>query len=413
MSRLIISLVLTLLGLRAVGQTWLPVDASVDLNTGHRNVFTLSGQFDYNANTLLNELPLAIYRGGYLQRDLRQRSADALREKGNSAGYVIEGSLQWTGAACWSSKPDWRPVIKLGHHDLAGVSFTADQFNLTFFGNAAYEGRTAVLAPWAFEQVRYQAIGGGIVNGTNGSYLRLDILRGRSFAAVDAEWASLYTGEDGRVLRSALLGEYVASDTAGSGIDRANGLGGAVSARWAFITGGERQIRIGLGVEHLGFIAWNKNTVSISKDTLIRYEGWQVDDLFALDDVLVNEETVLDTFGLRYEHAPAVRMAPFHLRADAAMAINTDWQVGLSAEHRHLPGYIPLITAFATRVIGTRTMVGATLGYGGFGSLRLGVAAKRRFGERVLVSLSTPQLPAFATGRVSGLGLMFACSVGF
>lgn len=413
MSRYVLFFPLMLAGLLSSGQPTLPHDPRVDLNTGYRNLIQATAQFDYNANTLLNELPLAIYRGGYLDRALRHRSADALNEKHNSAGYIIEGGLQWTGAACWERRPGWRPLIKVGYHDLAGLSFTEDQYQLAFFGNAAYEGRTAVLAPSAYTQVRYQSIGGGVLDAASGSFVRLDLLRGQSFAAVDAEWASLYTGDDGRVLRSALLGEYQASDTSGGGIDRTNGLGAAVSGKWVFTTKGDRPVRFGMGMDQLGFIAWNGNTVNITKDTLIRYEGWQVDNLFALDDVIVNEETVIDTFGLRYERASAIRLTPFRAYAEASMPLNTDWQIGLSAEHRHLPGYIPQVTALASRIVGKRTLLCGTLGYGGFGSARLGLAAKRRFGEHMLVSVSTPQVAGFFTGRVRGLGLVFACSVGF
>lgn len=397
----------------AIGQPQLPPDRRVDLNNGYKNLLEASGQFDYNANTVFNELPLALYRGGTLSRDLRQRSADALREKGNVSGYVIEGAIQWTGAACWPSKPTWRPLVRIGHHDLAGLSFTADQYMLTFFGNAAYEGRTALLAPSAFEQVRYQTVGFGITDGAQGSFVRLDLVRGNTFALLDADWATLYTGTDGRVLRSAVLGRYQASDTSSSDLSNTHGLGATLAARWAFTTRGSEAIRFSVGVDQLGFIAWNKNTVGIEKDTLIRYEGWQVADLFALDDVLLNEDAVLDTFGLRYEHGPAVRLAPFHLRADASMAVGTDWQARLSVEHRHLPGYRPQGTALLTRLLGERTMVGATLNVGGFGAWRFGVSAKRRLGDHVLLTLSTPQLAGLATARVRGLGLMLGCMVGF
>lgn len=413
MNRRSLFLALGLFTTKAMAQPGvLPEDPRVDLNSGFRNTISLTGRFDFNANTVFNELPLALYRGGYLERDLRQRSADALREKGNSVGYHIEGRAQWTGAACWTKHPTWRPLISLAHHDLAGLSFTKDSYALTFFGNAAYEGRTAVLAPSGFQQIRYQTIGAGLIAQESGSFVRLDLVRGQSFAALDVGSATLFTGEDGRVLRSSLLGDYAASDTSGSGFDRMNGLGAAFSARWATTTRGERPVRFGFGVDDLGFLAWNGNSVSIDQDTLIRYEGWQVENLFALDDVIVNEETVLDTLGLRYAHGATTRLLPFRVYADANMQVGAHWRLGLALDHRHLPGYIPQLTILGSRVLGERTMLGGSLSYGGFGTLRVGVAAKRRFGERVLLSLSTPQLAGFATGNVRGLGLVFGLNIG-
>ncbi|HNR56360.1 MAG TPA: hypothetical protein PKJ19_14425, partial [Flavobacteriales bacterium] len=77
------------------------------------------------------------------------------------------------------------------------------------------------------------------------------------------------------------------------------------------------------------------------------------------------------------------------------------------------PGYLPQLTAQASRVLGRRTMVGAALGYGGFGGLRAGLSMKRRIGEHLLITLSTPQVPAFFSGRARGAGLFLGIDYGF
>lgn len=398
--------------MQVVGQGTLPFDARVDLNPGFRNTLALSGLFDYNANTVRNEFPLALLRGGFLERDLRSSVSDRLKEKGNTAGFVLAGRLQWTGAACWSKHPGWRPIVSVAHHEQSGLSFTADQFDLTFFGNSGFQERTAVLAPSAYQQIRYQTVGGGVLDQRSGSFVRLDVVRGQSMAHAEVRWATLFTGADGRVLRSALLGDYVASDTAGSGFDRTNGLGGALSARWVFTPRWNEAIRFGVGVEDLGLIVWNKNSVKVEKDTLIRFVGWQVENLFALDAVLVNEQAVLDTFGLGYRAGRITRLTPFRLSADLSLPLNDRDRLDVLVEHRHLPGFIPQLSVQGSRLLGLRTMVGATVSYGGFGGLRVGVAAKRRIGEHVLVSLSTPQFVGLVTTRVSGIGMFVGVSIG-
>lgn len=401
-----------LAAVQVVGQRILPFDARVDLNPGFRNTVALSGLFDYNANTVRNEFPLAILQGGFLERDLRKRVSDGLKEKGNTAGFILSGSIQWTGATCWTKKPSWRPIVSVAHHEQSGLSFTADQFDLTFFGNSGFQEQTAILAPSAYQQIRYQTVGGGVLDQRSGSFVRFDMIRGQSMARADVRWASLFTGSDGRVLRSALLGDYVASDTAGSGFDRTNGLGGALSARWVFSARRNKAIRFGMGVEDLGVIVWNKNSVQVDQDTLIRFVGWQVENLFALDAVLVNEQAVVDTFGLGYGSGRITQLAPFRVYADVSLPLGSNRRLDVSLEHRHLPGFIPQLSVQGSQILGSRSMVGATLSYGGFGGLRLGVAAKRRIGEHVLVTLSTPQLPGLITSRVSGIGMFVGVSIG-
>jgi len=392
----------------------LPLDTVVDLNRGRGHFLSLSGGFDYNANTVYNELPLGLYRGGYLERDLRQRSLDALTWDRNTAGYLLGGRMDWTGPACFAKLPGWRPLISVAHHEVGSTRFTKDEYALAFFGNADYENEKAILAPSAYQQVRYQTIGAGVQHAASRSFVRLDLVRGRSYAGADIQWASLFTGEDGRVLRTTFLGDYYASDTAGSGFDRTNGLGIAASARWnTHFKWGARRVDLGMGVDDFGLVRWNANSVRIQQDTLFSYNGWAVANIFALDNVIIGEDELLDTLGLRYESGAFTRLLPFRASVDASLQLGGSWRVGLGVEQRHMPGYVPQVTVMGSRRVGTRTLLAATASYGGFGALRIGLAAKRRFGERLLVNLSTPHVPGFFLGRTRGLGLMAGVEFAF
>jgi len=389
-------------------------DSLVDLDQRLGQFLGASGDFDYNANTLSNAFPLAIRNGGFIDRETRQRALDQLSGNRNAAGYVLQAQLQWVGPRCTSALKGWRPLVQLAYHELGGLQFTRDQFAITFFGNASYEGKKAILSPSAFTQIRYQTLGAGLQHARSKSFFRVDLVRGQSYSEVDIRNASLFTGEDGRVLRTAILGDYFASDTAGSGLDRTNGLGMAVSGRWnTELVIGPKQIAVGVWLDDLGVVAWNDNSVSIQKDTLFNYTGWQADNLFALDDVLIGEEQILDTFGLRYRKGPLTRLLPFRAGIEASMAVGRAWHLGFALDHRVLPGYIPQLTAQASRRFGRSTQLGGTVSYGGFGALRVGLAVKQRIGKQVLFTLSTPQVPAFVTDEARGLGLAFGVTVGF
>lgn len=413
MSRTSVFLLTACMALNGMAQLLpLPSDNSVDLNRGWGHVVSVQGMFDYNANSVYNELPLAIRRGGYLGTDLRERSRNALHAGRNAAGNIIEGRINWTGPACFEALPEWRPVASIAHHDVRATRFTEDQYTLAFFGNAEFENEQAILAPSAYEEVRYQTIGAGLQHAASGSYVRLDLVRGQAYAAADVKWASLSTGEDGRTLRTTFLGDYYASDTAGGGFDRTNGLGIAASARWNTKSGpGEHAVDLGLALEDFGFVVWDANSVRIQQDTLFTYRGWEVENIFALDNVNIGEDELLDTLGLRYETGAFTRLLPFRASIDASIQLGGSWRLGMGMEQRNLPGFVPQVTMMGSRRIGTRTLLAATASYGGSGALRVGLAAKRRFGKRVLAELSTPHVPGFFTGRTRGLGLM--AGIGF
>jgi len=392
----------------------LPADSITDLNPWWSNSITVLGYADFNANTVYNELPVGIYKGGELSRSIRDRSLNALNTEHNTAGYVAEGRLTWAGSLCREERGKWRPLISIAHHELGGVRFTKDQYAITFFGNAAYENTTAQLSPSGFEQIRYQTIGIGAQQRNTGSMVRLDLVRGNAFSSVDVTNATLFTATDGRELRTEVAGEYFASDTAGGGWDRSNGLGAALSGQWnTSFKIGARQVRFGIGVEDLGFVAWNKRSVAIKKDTLVTYDGWQVDNIFALDEVIIGKDVVLDTLGLRYNRGSVTRLLPFRAHLMLGIDLGNTGHLALNVDQRYMVGYIPQVSLMASRRFGQRTQLGAVASYGGFGALRVGLAAKHRIGKHVLVQLSMPHVPGFFMARTRGLGLAFGAEFAF
>ncbi len=391
---------------------YLPLDSLVDNASAWENLVEAGASLDYNANTIYNELTYAVWSGQFLDRDLRQRSLDAMRSR-NSVGFDQSFHLSWTGALGLWGRHHWRPLIKAAHHDMMGTRFTSDVFELAFFGNAGFEGERADLGPSAHSHVRYQSLGAGILDDRSGSFVRLDLLLGQSVEQADIRWAGIYTAEDGRVIRATLLGEYQLSDTAGSEFGRNNGMGVSFSGRWNTVLKGLGSTTLSIGLEDFGLIRWNEHSVALSKDTVIEFLGWDVANILDLDNVLIGEDQLIDTLGLRYTPGAFTSYAPLVLTLSLEKQLAPGWRGGLEVMQRYLPGFIPQVTAFASRRLGTRSLLGANLSYGGFGDLRLGLSGRMRLGDRVWIHLSTPNLPGFLLGTTRGYGMQGGLMVGF
>ncbi|MCB9183720.1 MAG: hypothetical protein H6591_07355 [Flavobacteriales bacterium] len=377
-----------------------------DLLHRHDAVLRVEGSFDYNANSLLNEVPLELWRGAYLDRDLRGRSRDAMRGR-NSLGYTADARLTYIGR----EQGRWRSLLSLAHHEHFGARFTADLYNLTFFGNAAYENRRADLGPAAFTRIRYQTIGFGFQDTRSTGYARLDFVIGQSLNQADIRWADLYTGTDGRLLRSKIRGEYLVSDTASNRLGTLNGFGLAFSGRWSIPFRRNTGLRIELEAQDLGFSAWGPNNLRLDRDTTIAFQGITVDNIFDLDQLIIGEDALLDTFGLRYRTASYATLLPFVLSAAVRASLSPEWDFAFRVDQRNLPGYLPQLQVSAQRRYRS-TDIGASLSMGGFGGLRLGARLTRSFGERVLLTMDTPHLPGLVTARTRGAGFGFAISYG-
>ena len=393
----------------------LPSDTIVDLTERYKNRIQLTGDFDYNANSLLNELPLALLQGGYIDRVLRQRSLDAVRKKDNNrAGYVLSTRLSWKGQNWFLGHRNWRPLISFSHQDQMGLKFADDLFDVTFFGNASFEGQRADLGPTAYKQTRFQTAGFSIQFRETASYVRLDIVNGQSLTDINAKWAGLFTGEDGRILRATINGKFLQSDTAGSELGRKNGLGAAVSGGWSTeLQRTELRTFLAFEVINLGFVHWNGNAVNLEKDTVILYDGIRVTNILDLDNALTGTAQLQDTFGLSYRTEGTTTLLPFQIRGAITTQLNARWTGTFTLDQRYLPGYVPQISASSTRRLGAHALLGMSISYGGFGGLRVGLASKIRIGQHVLVTVGTPHLPGFLMGSMRGAGAQFGLVVGF
>ena len=262
--------------------------APLPMTDGARSIeIRTTGAFD--SNTLYNDLILGLRRGEFIDRDVRERSQAALKEN-NRYGQQLEVAITYAGDDSLFGHTRWQPRISIAHHDLLGTRFTPDVYDLIFFGNATYEGRTADLSGSAHEEQRYQTLGFGIQDVCTGSFLQLDLVNGQYLNASDIDPARLYTGMDGRVIKAEVDGSYWQSDTAGSGMS--NGWGLALAGRWSLPTrfAGHRSF-FSASVQDLGFIHW-RDALTLKKDSTIAYEGIEVENIFDLPDLIFSEDEI-------------------------------------------------------------------------------------------------------------------------
>lgn len=412
MSRAALAFAFLLLTIAARAQ-FVPLytDSVVDLPGRWNHRIRVEGALDFNTSAVRNELPWALYRGGHVERELRERSADQLRAD-NTAGFVLGARIGWTGRDCFLGKRHWRPVVSIAQQEIMGLRFTEDLFRLTFFGNAAYADRTADLSPSAFQRMSFRSAGVGVTDDRTGSFLRLDLVQGGSFTEVDVSAADLYTAPDGRLLSTSLNGHFHASDTAGNGYERYNGLGASLSGRWSIaLANGKFQVAV--GADDLGFVRWNGHSVHLEKDTLIDYRGVDVTDLLDIDGALIGEEQLRDTFGLHFTAGAHNTLLPFRAALDVVMRVDDRTRAGIVVAQRNLTGHIPEVTLHADRRLGTGTLLGAGLTYGGAGGIRVGASARMRLCRWLWADLAIPHLPGLLLAGARSTGARLGLAVGF
>jgi hypothetical protein len=195
----------------------------------------------------------------------------------------------------------------MAYHDVTGMRFTDAVYQLTFFGNARFEGDAAILAPSAVEQQRYQTLGFGIKHATRETFLRLDLVNGQYLNAVRLDRGYLYTAQDGTSLEADVDGSWYTSDTAGQQFGKSNGLGLSISGALELRS---NTMRYSLRVEDLGFIAWNSNAQQLLQNDVISYDGLHVEDILDLSGSVLGDNWISDTLGLNTTSGGFLRPLP-------------------------------------------------------------------------------------------------------
>ena len=149
------------------------------------------------------------------------------------------------------------------------------------------------------------------------------------------------------------------------------------------------------------------------KDTLVNYRGLEVADIFDLDALVLGEQQLQDTFGLDYRNGTKVRLLPFLGRVAFVTRSTGPWRGQFSVAQRALPGFVPEGMLSAGRRFGDRARVDVTVGYGGFGGARAGLAAQLRIGQHASFSLAVSQVPGLIDTRQRGAGASFGLNLGW
>lgn len=359
----------------------------------------------YDATDLRNELVLGLWRGEALGRELRQRSSGT-QASPSRAGYVLETTMTYAWGERLFGHRNLRPRIMAGHRDMLGIAYNDDLYRVTFFGNADYENAIARLGPVRSVRMRYQTIGIGLEHRDRRSYVVVQWVNGQRLSTADVDRADLFTATDGRYLLLNINGRYSVSDTSNGGRGPGHGSGAALSAAYdrklPWLPG---QANATVGVEDVGFIAWDRNSLHVDRDSLIRYEGLQVDDVLDLDGTLVGTAGLQDSLGLGYRRGGRVKALPTRLFGRFTWWPRQRWGMIAEVEQRNLPGFIPRASATLIHGWGPRGRVALALAHGGYGGWRPGAAYMRVIKPGVVLQAELPNLSGPLSGRARGLAV--------
>jgi hypothetical protein len=246
--------------------------------------------FDAGSNGLSSRLVNKLVWGGYIDNDLKKESSKYLRAKNNfgiNLNYDVSAFLKG------NNKFDF--LIGFKNQEILNATYSRDFFNLMFYGNQSYKGLTADLSNCNVNALRFQEVKFGVmmhqVDSVGKIGVSVSFIKGEQlFFIKTGKTSSLYTSADGSELLLNSNFNVAISDTNNKRLGSFNGIG--ASADIFFETTykskiGKKSVLV-VNANNLGFIHWQNQSVQYSSDSVFKYTGYNINNIFDLKDSTIS-----------------------------------------------------------------------------------------------------------------------------
>ena len=367
---------------------------------------SLYGNYAVNATSATNELVNKLFLGGYIDRDIKKRTLDRLKNE-NRLGVVMDYGIYY---AFQKDSMRTRFFLNAGEKTFMNTNFSKDLYQLTFYGNKIYEGKRAYMNNFNANYLNFQRLQLGIMKtiGEGAALYGLGIsaLKGINHWNIDAKVAELYTAQYGDYLSFNTAFEANRADTANTSGNPTRGLGASIDLFAEIPFTGKKYSGIIIAeVNDLGSIYWNKNAMHYEQDSSFYFDGISINNIFDFKDSSfsnISTDSIVNSIAQPsrknyYTTIPASFKIEMITRRK-----KIEWIKGFhylfNANYKGLY-YIKLNYHFNSTF-----MLSGRLAYGGYGILHSGIDLIKDFGKGFIFQISTNNIggyfvPAYTTGQ--------------
>ena len=377
------------------------------------NSVNLHAEYELNSTAVQNDLMDKFIYGGNIDSITKARTQNRLHKHNRIGGSYNAGVTAFWGA----DKSKYHFVAGLKQVQMANASFSGDAFNLLMSGNKMFEGKTADISKTNVNNYQYQEMKLGLIwdniDSTAKFGVSLAYLKGQSFDQIRTGAASIYTAPDASQINANVNGSLVMSDTSKgkNNLGAFNGNGMAAEF-FAYIpyTSKLGSSSFFASVNNLGFIRWNRNTVSYNTDTSYIYRGVTVNNIFQLNNSSVQnlskdslvKKLIKNGKGPVSSNLPMSVFMLHTIKFTQLFALNTGFRYLFDAN------YIPYFYAEGQFALHKNFTATAHVGYGGYGKLSEGLNVEYKI-KTFYIRLGTNAIQGYIAPKHSlGQGLFFS-----
>ncbi len=363
-----------------------------------RNI-TVNGEYEASSNAITNGFLSNFYTGKHIDSLQKQTVYKRLQNENRVGGNLSLGVLGFFGP----DSTNYRFLLGVKQQNVFNSTFSGDMFKLAFDGNKQFAGQTANLSKSIVNNYSYQEFKFGVIStkveGKANMGLAVSYIKGQNLLRVETNETSLYTEADGTQLILTSNANVEISDTSKKTLMDINGNGFTAEV---FV---ETPYKSKLGnsviyasVNNLGFIRWNKKTYNYNMDTSFVFSGFEVNNLFALNDSLLSDisaDSLADNITSVTQHYASTNLQTSLLLNHR---INFNKYFSLTNGFRYMfnANYKPYNYAEGEFHLLKNTFTTALhVGYGGYGKLNVGIWANYTFKDMLSIRIGSNSLQGY------------------
>lgn len=378
----------------------------------------LSGDYFFNSTAVTNQFINTFHASKFIDNTTKDNVVKKLKYN-NRFGTDVNTGITFTASPdsfMHRKNVSWSISMRDRQHT-DGI-FSRDFFKTVSYGNKIFAGQTADLSNLSIHKLHYQQLQlSFIFEGDSSSHSYgwgISLLNGQQWLNVDVDRADLFTSADGKYIDLELSANAHISDTANKKFPAHNGSGISFDGFYEipFVTWNNVGV-LSIEMFDLGFISWNKNSMSNHLDSNYHYQGIEIDNLFILGGTILpqyNKDSVsAKNIKLKKESDFSYTPAIFRVRTSTEYGKKFIFEKGIS--YRINANSRPYYFLGLTYKICRQFEITGNASYGGYGNFNFGLELDWSFLKYYKFHIDTNYLNGFISpAKITGQGAAVSLS---
>ncbi len=361
-----------------------------------------SGSFDYGSNISNNQFINKFIFGGTISSDDKDNLYTNLHDR-NVVGGDFNLNLQVEiPVDSFLHRKNFSWIVGIEHTEHFDAKISSDLVKIIFDGNKQFAGKNAQIGSTNFNYLNYQQLNIGFINykESNGKSAKegavFSIIKGQEHQAITIPRGSLFTENLGNELLLDLNYIYNSSDSTNKGLKAFNGIG--ISTNFFTEFNLNHQNKVSIDIDDLGFIQWSDNSIQIEADTVFKFKGVQIDNIFDINDSVISslsKDSILEYVSTKKDLGGYSVVLPTSLNINFQHSFNTKFKAVIGLQYRVLANYFPLFYTNIQYNLTPKFIVQGNLIYGGYGKFNGGFTFAKQIKNRFQIIAGTNNMGSY------------------